>query len=308
MAQAGQPGTSPDADHWVTIVTVTFNSAPIVAGMLESVPSGVPVILVDNASRDVPALTGLATAAGASMVLNRENVGFGAACNQGASKATTPYVLFLNPDARLEPGALDLLKHATEHYPTATAMNPRIRESDGSPFFMRKSYLLPRADWMPRGWPEADRQVSVLSGAAMLVRRDAFEAVGGFDEKLFLYHEDDDLSIRLAASQGPLMFIRDAVVAHGSGASTGSPAAIAAFKAWHMGRSRVYGARKHGRPFAATRAILHALSQLASPVLLWSSRKRAKQVAYLRGCISGCAAGPGFEQRARRPSGIGTVP
>ena len=94
MPQAGQPGTSPDADHWVTIVTVTFNSAPIVAGMLESIPNGVPVILVDNASRDVPALTGLATATGASLILNRENVGFGAACNQGASKATTPYVLF----------------------------------------------------------------------------------------------------------------------------------------------------------------------------------------------------------------------
>lgn len=291
MAYASQPGTSPEPDRWVTILTVTFNSAPIVAGMLESIPNGVPVILVDNASRDVPALTGLATAAGASMVLNRENVGFGAACNQGAAKATTPYVLFLNPDARLEAGALNLLKHATDHYPTAAAMNPRIRESDGSPFFMRKSYLLPREDWMPRGWPVADRQVSVLSGAAMLVRRDAFEAVGGFDEKLFLYHEDDDLSIRLAASQGSLMFIRDAVVAHGNGASTGSPAAIAAFKAWHMGRSRVYGARKHGRPFAATRAILHALSQLASPVLLWSSRKRAKQVAYLRGCISGVTYG-----------------
>ena len=186
---------------------------------------------------------------------------------------------------------MERLLSAAGRYPAAAAMNPRLIRPDGSQYFMRRSYLLPRSAWLPRGNPGADREVTVLCGAAMMVRASAFARVGGFDPRMFLYHEDDDLSIRLAKTEGTLMFIRDAVVRHGGGASSGDPAEVAAFKAWHMGRSRVYGATKHGRPFAATRGIAHALLQLCSPAGAFSRRKRAKQWGYLRGCIS--AVGPG---------------
>ena len=282
-----QPPWHPERIPPVSVISVAYNSAPIIGSMLQSVPAGVECIVVDNASQDVETLRQTCRAHEARLIDNAKNVGFGAACNLGAASARGELLLFLNPDARLAPGALEQLMLAAERHPGACAMNPRIAEPDGSPFFMRKSYLMPRARWMPRGWPSEDRAVTVLSGAAMLVRASAFRSVGGFDEQLFLYHEDDDLSIRLERQCGPLMFIRDAVVEHGGGASSGDPAAISAFKAWHMGRSRVYGARKHGRRFAATRAVTHALLQMISPALLWSRRKRAKQVAYLAGCLSG---------------------
>ncbi|MBM4111369.1 MAG: glycosyltransferase family 2 protein [Phycisphaerae bacterium] len=271
----------------VSVITVAYNSSTIIGPMLHSVPAGVECIVVDNASNDTKALRQICTTTGAQLIESDRNLGFGAACNRGAAAAHGELLLFLNPDAILTPGALEQLIAAAERHPEASAMNPRIKEHDGSPFFMRKSYLMPRSRWMPRGWPDQDQEVTVLSGAAMMVRTPAFQAIGGFDEQLFLYHEDDDLSIRLHRECGPLMFVRDAVVEHGGGASSGDAASISAFKAWHMGRSRVYGARKHGRPFAATRAIAHALIQLFSPALLWSRRKRAKQVAYLRGCLSG---------------------
>ena len=112
----------------------------------------------------------------------------------------------------------------------------------------------------------------MLTGAALFVRRSDFEAVGGFDPAIFLYHEDDDLSRRLRAERGPIMFIRGAEVRHLSGHSTSRNPQTAAFKAWHMGRSRVYASRKHGRLLPFTSATVSALIQLLSPVT-WSSRR-----------------------------------
>lgn len=269
-----------------TIISVCYNSTGVLPAMLASVPAGTPVVLVDNASRDGADLAALAGAHAARLVHNAENRGFGPACNAGAAEATTEFLLFLNPDATLAPGAIAALEAAAARYPGASALNPRIEEADGSPYFKRGSVLLPRASRMQRGWPASDCTVPVLSGAALFVRRTDFVAVGGFDEAIFLYHEDDDLSLRLAAERGPLMFIRDAVVRHQGGGSTVRSPEVAALKAWHMGRSRVYAARKHGRPFAFARALLAALLQAARPDALLLKRKRAKQRAFLRGVLS----------------------
>ena len=145
-----------------------------------------------------------------------------------------------------------------------------------------------RREWLPRGWPSADREVPVLSGAALFVRRADFEAVGGFDPQIFLYHEDDDLSLRLSAERGPLVFVRDALVRHQGGRSSARSPAVAALKARAGHGSRVYAARKHGLPLARSRVIGSALLQLASPLTWISPRKRAKQTAFLRGVLEGC--------------------
>ncbi|MDW4550586.1 glycosyltransferase family 2 protein [Defluviimonas sp. D31] len=270
----------------VTVVSVCFNSMAVLPDMLASVPADTPVVLVDNASTDAAAVAELAGARGARLVRNAENRGFGVACNQGAALAGTEFVLFLNPDAQLMPDTLDELVAAAERHPHASAMNPRIAEADGSAYFKRHSHLMPRAEKMPRGWPEADREVTVLSGAALFVRRADFEAVGGFDPEIFLYHEDDDLSRRLRAERGPLMFVRAALVQHLGGRSSVRSPEVAALKAWHMGRSRVYAARKHGQKFAFGRALFQATAQLLSPAVLLSKRKRAKQWTFFRAVLA----------------------
>lgn len=284
------------SEQRVTIVTVAYNSMRVLPRMLASVPRGVPVVVVDNASADVDELRALVARHGARLVENPRNDGFGVACNLGAEVAGTEFLLFLNPDAELRPDTLGRLVEAAARYPRSPAMNPRIMDDDGSAFFMRKSHLLPRREWIPRGWPAADREVPVLSGAAFFVRAEAFRAVGGFDPQIFLFHEDDDLALRLRSRFGPLMFVRDALVTHGGGSSSDRNAAIAGLKAWHMGRSRVYAARKHGRPLAGTIAAVQAACQCLSPAVLFSSRKRAKHLAFLGGVLDACATGGAYRR------------
>jgi GT2 family glycosyltransferase len=268
----------------VTLVTVAHNSLAVLPGMLGSLPQGCSVIVVDNASRDAAALADLAQAHGAQLIRNEDNRGFGPACNIGAAEARSEFVLFLNPDTRLGDGAIEALVAAADAHPEAVAFNPAITDGKGRPYFKRGSVLLPASARLPAGWPSADREVPVLTGAAFFVRRAAFEAVGGFDPAIFLYHEDDDLALRLK-TVGSLMFVHGARVTHDAGNSTVRSPASAAFKAFHMGRSRVYAARKHQVPGAGRKALVSALVQLVSPLTLLSARKRAKQLAFLRGVL-----------------------
>lgn len=271
-------------DLSVTVITVAYNSMAVLPSMVASVPKNIPIIVVDNGSSDTSDLQALAQERDIDLVLNTENKGFGVACNLGAERATTEYLLFLNPDAELQANALDELFKAARTYPDASAFNPRISSASGKPSFKRKSHLIPRSEWMPRGWPKQDTEVSVLSGAAIFVSKVAFDAVDGFDPNIFLYYEDDDLSQRLRKI-GPLMFVRDAEVTHLSGHSTVRSPASAAFKARHMAHSRVYATGKHGRSFPFARALASALWQLLSLHVLVSKRKRAKQIAYLKGVL-----------------------
>ncbi len=270
-----------------TIISVCYNSLAVLPAMLASVPAGTSVILVDNASADPASLGLLAEKAGARVIRNAENKGFGVACNIGAAAAATEFLLFLNPDAALRPGAVATLEAAMDRYPDASAMNPRLSDGKGRPYFKRRSVLLPRRSWLPAGWPAADRTVPVLTGAALFVRRAAFQAVGGFDPAIFLYHEDDDLSLRLATRAGPLMFIHAAEVRHLEGHSTVRSPESAAFKAFHMGRSRVYAMRKHGRPLPFLSSLLSALMQVMAVWALFSRRSRAKRRAFLKGVFAG---------------------
>ena len=217
---------------------------------------------------------------------NSENLGFGRACNQGAAQADTEFLFFVNPDAELFPDTLDHLLAAADAHPEASAFNTRIVKGDGSLFFKRRSKLIAKSLWLGREAAEQDGEVPVLSGGALLVRKTAFEQVSGFDPKIFLFHEDDDLSLRLKDQCGTLRYVFDAQVRHLLGHSTERSANTAALKAWYMGQSRVYGARKHAIPNAFGVAFGDALLQLMSPLTLLSKRKRAKHWAYLRGVIA----------------------
>ena len=139
---------------------------------------------------------------------------------------------------------------------------------------------------MPRRWPDQDAEVTVLMGSALFVRRSEFQAVDGFDENIFLYHEDDDLSRRLRAERGPIMFIRDAFVTHLAEKSSGSSNATFYFKRYHQARSRVYAAQKHGRPAPFTITLIGGLLACLAPDMLYSSQRRAKSWGILRGVLS----------------------
>lgn len=274
-----------DDDTRVTIITVCYNSSLVLPAMLASVPDQVRVVLVDNASLDRSRVREVAATFNATLIELEQNLGYGRACNHGAQLANTEYLLFLNPDATLQRGAISAFVRTATRNPEVVAMNPAILGPHGLRYFKRGSVLLPKAKWLRRGWPQTDCDVPVLTGCALFVRRHAFCRIGGFDPNIFLYHEDDDLALRLA-QHGKLKFVRSSIVQHKFGSSSGLGAQIASLKGWHMGRSRVYAARKHGlsQPFA--RALAQACLQLASPIIWLSRDKRAKQWSFLRGVWS----------------------
>ena len=268
----------------VTIVTVCYNSLGVLPAMLKSVPDGTPVVLVDNASKDTAALQELADAHNATLLLNADNTGFGPACNQGAARAETEFLLFLNPDAELQPGALEGFLKAAREYENASGFNPRILDSSGRQSFRRGSKLRP-AERLRGPVPTADAEVSVLAGSAIFCRRALFEKIGGFDPAIFMYHEDDDLSLRLR-EHGPLMYCHDAKVVHLSGHGSPRLPQVAAFKAYHLARSRVYALGKYGHPRPKLNTLGAAVLRLLGPDMLFSKRRRAKNIGFLKGALS----------------------
>lgn len=275
--------TQTDPISQITVVTVAYHSMAVLPDMLASLPDGLPVVIVDNTPEVDLALDALAKSHGAKLIRNAVNLGFGAGCNRGAAAARTPYVMFLNPDATVEAGCFEALLDAAARYPKVAAFNPRTLDGKGRVSFKRRSNLLPGQKRLSAP-PSNDTEVPVLSGAAIFTRRALFDQIGGFDEDLFLYYEDDDLSLRMARL-GPLMHIPAAVVRHNDGHSTVRSPVTARFKAYHLARSRVFAQIKHGVPRPRFRVILRSLFQMISPMML-HPRKRAKYLGYLSGAFS----------------------
>lgn len=269
-----------------SVITVCFNSSAVLDRLLSSIPATASIILVDNGSKDLNAIQVLARNHNAQLVSNQSNTGFGSACNRGARLSDTEFLFFVNPDSILNATTIAQLEAAADNHPDASCFNPRIVNRHGHTTFKRRSCLLKPAQIMRRGAPAQDSEVPILSGAALFVRKTAFDQVGGFDPHIFLYHEDDDISLRLRQEAGPAWFISEAQVMHLSGHSSGRSSAVAALKAWHMGRSLVYTTTKHQIRRAYLRAFWSALKQLLSPITLISKRKFYKNRAFLQGVLS----------------------
>jgi N-acetylglucosaminyl-diphospho-decaprenol L-rhamnosyltransferase len=261
----------------IDAVIVSYRSAATLRGCVEPLAAmpHVNVIVVDNASPD----DSVQTIADLQVEVERSprNGGFSYGCNRGAARGSAPLLLFLNPDARLDAGGLAALTRVLEEDATAALAGPRIIEDNGELAWSQRRFprlrsTFAQAFFLHRLWPRAawtdelirepaayERPGSPdwVSGACMLVRRDVFDAIGGFDERFFLYCEDTDLCKRLRAAGHTISFDPAAEIHHVGGASSGAgeTRAIAA-------RSRVQYARKHLKPLAArTEALGVALGE-----------------------------------------------
>jgi len=229
----------------VGFVVVTYNSEAVLAGCLASVPHGLPIVVVDNASRDRSAE--IAKFFGAQVVSNPKNLGFGAACNQGVKCLSTSHVFFLNPDAILAKNALAELEKAIERFPEAGGFGPAVKISGQTHSFRYKSYIQDQGSRYiqdsdaPCGYTEVD----YIDGAALLCDRELFLNLGGFDESLFLYYEDDDLCYRMRLQNKALIYVPQSVVIHKKKSSSGSEFRLHYLRAWHETDSRIKLNRKY---------------------------------------------------------------
>jgi N-acetylglucosaminyl-diphospho-decaprenol L-rhamnosyltransferase len=240
--------TLSDDPALVSVVLVTYNSASVILDAIQSVDDGAEVIVVDNASTDNT--LDVLRETDVQVIANPSNVGFGSACNIGAALSKRPFLFFLNPDATLHQGAIVRLIQAAREHVDCAAFNPRILSPDGRNMLRGKSRLLPpELNKIVSIRLQADAMVEMLLGAAIFCRRTDYEVVGGFDEKLFLYCEDDDLAIRWRKAGRRLRYVHDAVVEHIGDASSQPSLEMTEFKSYHLMKASRYAMRKHGRPF-----------------------------------------------------------
>jgi N-acetylglucosaminyl-diphospho-decaprenol L-rhamnosyltransferase len=241
----------------ITAILVTFNSANILSRGLQALASqGVQLIIVDNASDDESVQ--IARDFGAHVIENTRNQGYGRANNQGVRAALTPYVLIVNPDVEMDEGSVEALLECTQRYPEAGIIAPQIREPSGRIFFQPRS-MLSSTLTNPQGVlhiPQGDACTPFVSGACMLMARERFLAMGGFDEQIFLFYEDDDLCRRMMDAGHAVIFCPEAKALHLRGKST-APAKGRVYKSrWHQAWSRAYVAHKYGLASPVWRDVL----------------------------------------------------
>ena len=229
------------SDSTLRAVVVTYCSGPFLDLLMTSIPASsarqVPLTVVDNASTD--GTVEYATQHEAIQLIHAgRNLGYGRAANLGIGRSTEDWVVISNPDVRFEPGAIDSLREAASRWPRAGVLGPQILTPDGRVYpSARELPSLGRGIghaifgwwWPTNPWTAgyrrereapSERTAGWLSGACLLVRREAFEDVGGFDESYFMYFEDTDLCERLSLAGWDVVYAPSAVVEHHGGHST----------------------------------------------------------------------------------------
>ncbi len=268
----------------VGIVIVTYNSGGEIGPCLDAaLPTGAEIVVVDNASTDHTASE--VSSRGVRLITNAENRGFAAAVNQGFQALTTPYVLLLNPDAHLRSG-LEALRDQCE-LPGVGAAGGRTLGADGLPqvgWMVRRlptpaalcfevlgiNRIWPRnpVNWLFRCYDRGltDRtpvEVEQPAGAFLMIRRDAWARLGGFDEAFYpLWFEDVDFCRRMKDSGLRLFHVPAAVATH-SGAHSIRKLALGNREIYWYGSLLRY-ASKH---FAPVGRRLVCLSVVAGSVL-----------------------------------------
>lgn len=212
-------------DDDLSYVVVTYNGRNLIARCLESVldqeESSPEIIVIDNASTDGTVAYIEAAFPQVQLVANAENEGYPAGCNRGVALASRDVVAILNQDVRLESGWSHAAKAVLSNEPSCGAVEGKLLlEGRGDVLNCKGSYVNLLGFGCARGFGEKDsslvetRPVSYPSGAAFVVRREAFDQVEGFDGSYFLYHDDVDLGLRLWGAGWSVLYTSEAVASH----------------------------------------------------------------------------------------------
>ncbi len=226
MSQELPPSPSPRFTVVIPVYDKLEYTQPCLASLARTLPASVAsLVVVDNGSTDGTA-EWLATQPQVRTIRNPENRGFANACNLGARAATTPYVLFLNNDVVAHDGWWEPLVALLDADPRVVATGSRLLFPDGT--LQHAGVMLIDDEQLPdplvarhvhHGAPgdlpdaQQRRCYQALTAACLMVRREAFEAVGGFDEGYWNGYEDIDLCLKLQA-HGLLVYEPTSVLTH----------------------------------------------------------------------------------------------
>jgi N-acetylglucosaminyl-diphospho-decaprenol L-rhamnosyltransferase len=242
MSTADHPTPAlPAAEAAVQVVCVVYHPGAELEDFAASLPAAstarTELVLVDNGTDDTRTRA-VAERHGARVLVPGANLGYGRAANLGAADGTSPWVVVANSDIVWEPGSLDALVAAGERHERAGAFGPALLNLDGTVYPSARAlpslvqgagHALFSRVWPGNPWTRAyqraqevigtERTTGWLSGACLLVRREAFDAVGGFDPGYFMFFEDVDLGDRLARAGWASVYVPGARVTHVGGTS-----------------------------------------------------------------------------------------
>ena len=245
MAQARDDDKAPA----VTVGVIAYNSGPTLRTCLQRLGAQTfrdfEAIVIDNASPDPGDAAIAAEFPWVRLIRNTENLGFTGAGNQGAREGRGRWYVLLNPDAYAEPDWLAKLVAAAGRHPKVSSFTS-VQMVEGEPGMLdglgdvmsitgipyRGGYLNPDTGQAREG------EVFSPCGAAMMIDRKLFLALGGFDEAFFCYGEDVDLGYRLQLAGEPTLLVPDAVIHHVGSASTGGRKSE--FAVFHGTRNRFW--------------------------------------------------------------------
>lgn len=194
-----------------SVVIVNYNTGELLGQLVNKLRglSVQQIVVVDNASSD-KSITNLTDPEQLLCILNHKNHGFSHACNQGVAQTDTPFVLILNPDCDLSEQALIQLTDVMMSQPKAGLCAPLVFDAQGqeqsgsrrhlpTPWRILQAYMGKKTALDLRGQsiPQQPIKLPAVSGACMLIRRTAWDAVNGMDSGYFLHFEDLDLMARM---------------------------------------------------------------------------------------------------------------
>jgi GT2 family glycosyltransferase len=266
--------------HTISAIIVNYNAGALLRGCVDSLLAcllDIEIIVVDNASHD-GSLDGLPESPRIRIVRNPANVGFAAACNIGMYASSAPSLLFLNPDCFFQLGSVAALLVRLQFGDRVGMVGGLLLNDDGSeqgggrravptPWrsFVRAFALHRFADRWPKLFydfhlhqqplPDRPIEVEAISGACMLVKREAMDDVGQWDEGYFLHCEDLDWCMRFRQNGWKILFVPDARISHALGACSQSRRV---FVEWHKHKGMVRFYRKffrHQYPGALMRLV-----------------------------------------------------
>jgi GT2 family glycosyltransferase len=247
----------------VAVVIVNYQSYDELHSCLASVEQlcgAVSVVVVDHATNEAAADRLAERFPDVHVIRNPANDGFAVGVNRGVRETAAPFLLLLNPDCVLDRKACCQLADWLEAHPEVGVAGPRIRNADGTvqpsarKFPNLTTAIAGRSSWLTRVLPNnplsswnlpsrddgaAPVDVDWVSGACMLVRRAAFDAIDGMDEGFFLYWEDADFCRRLKTAGWRTMYVPTAGATHIGGRSS-RHAADASLEAFHRSAYRLY--------------------------------------------------------------------
>lgn len=277
------------------VVVVTYNSREHVRSLVEPLcrHPEFQVIVVDNDSSDktLETIADLPIRA----IARDDNNGFGFACNVGWRAGESSFVVFINPDSRVDAQALLGLVDTLEREPGVGIVGPKIVDEEGRLYLSQRRFAsvaisLAAAVFLPRFRPSTRWSLDVadpaayevpgtpdwVSGACFATRRALLVELGGFDEGFFMYYEDMDISRRARELGNEVAFDPDVVVVHAGGASAPRARLVPV-----MARSRLRYARKHGGRGAALGERLAAALHYLTHAVLTDQGPEARR-GYLR--------------------------